>query len=174
MSTAELELLELGVITKPHGVRGELKVQLHWSESTVLAGLETVFLSQPSRPREPWRVESVRYSNKGPLLRLAGVDSRETAESLRGARLSARRADLPPLEPGEYYLIDLLGCEVRAPSGSLGRVVEVHTHATLDTLVVLDASGKRREQPLGDSWIEEVNIEDRLVVLSSEDGLIDE
>jgi len=173
MQTAEPEPLELGVITKPHGVRGELKVQLHWSESTVLSDLETVLVAR-AKGREPFVVESVRRSSKGALLKLRGVDSRDQAEAFRGARLYAERSRLPPLEDDEYYLIDLLGFEVKSPARTLGKVVDVRAHSTLDTLIVKDSEGRTFEQPLDDSWVEEVRFPERLVLLRSEDGLLEE
>jgi 16S rRNA processing protein RimM len=173
MQAAEPEPLELGVITKPHGVRGELKVQLHWSESTVLSALETVIVARAKR-RETFVVESVRRSSKGALLKLEGVDSRDAAEVFRGARLYAERSALPPLAEDEYYLIDLVGFEVKSPTRTLGRVVDVRTHSTLDTLIVEDTEGRTFEQPLDDAWVEDVRFPERLVLLRSEDGLLEE
>lgn len=174
MGRAAPEPLELGVVTKPHGVRGELKVQLHWSESTVLADLDDVLLGKPSKPLEGFHVEFVRSTAKGALLKLAGIDSRDAAERLRGAHLYAKRAQLPPLDSDEYYLVDLLGFEVRSPSRVVGRVVKVNAHPTLDTVVIEDSAGRRMEQPLNDTWVDEIRFEERVVLLSSEDGLIDE
>jgi 16S rRNA processing protein RimM len=47
-----------------------------------------------------------------PILRLAGVRTREAAEALRGEPLRVARADLPPLEEGEVWAHDLAGCVV--------------------------------------------------------------
>jgi 16S rRNA processing protein RimM len=170
--TEDSKLLELGAIVKPHGVRGELKVQLHWPQSTTLFELAEVLVTPSSGAARSFRVELARPSPKGALLRLEGVDSREAAEALRGAKLSARRADLPALQDGEYYLADLIGCEVKSPGRTLGRVVEIQTHPTLDSIVILGESGDTYQQPLNDAWVDEVRLAERLIVLVSEDGLI--
>jgi ribosomal 30S subunit maturation factor RimM len=71
-------------------------------------------------------------------------------------------------------LIDLVGFEVKSPTRTLGRVVDVRTHSTLDTLIVEDTEGRTFEQPLDDAWVEDVRFPERLVLLRSEDGLLEE
>ena len=57
---------------------------------------------------------TVRRAPKHLIVELAEVTSREAAEQLKGARVLVPRAELPALEPGEFYVEDLVGMEVRA------------------------------------------------------------
>ncbi len=165
--------LELGFVARPHGVRGELKVKLHHENGTTLFEVGKVLLGLSGADPVEHELSSVRRAGKHVLVGLVGVESRDAAESWRGARVLVDRRWLPELEPGEYYLADLVGCTVTGPSGTLGVVEAVQTHPTLDSLVIRTPDGRALEQPLIDAWLERVDTAARLVVLSSEDGLID-
>jgi 16S rRNA processing protein RimM len=167
-----LKLVELGRIVKPHGVRGEVKIRLHWAESETLTKMRSVLLVRESGALETWRVESVRGGPKGVLLKLEGIDDRDAAETLRDAAVNVERTALPELEPGEYYLCDLVGAEVVGPAGPVGRIVEVRTHPTVDTLVIETPRGGRVEQAIAEPWIEEVDPERGLVRLATTEGLM--
>jgi 16S rRNA processing protein RimM len=106
------------------------------------------------------------------LLRLDGIDTREAAESLRGCTISVDRGALPPLEPGEYYLCDLVGMRALGPSGDIGRVVEVQVHPTVDAVVIEMDDGKRVEQPLTEPWVERVDVDEGVLVLATTDGMV--
>lgn len=170
--------LEIGVILRPHGLRGEVKVKLHYAESDTLYHVEQVLLESPRGQRSQRRVAAVRATGKGLLLRLDGVDDCDGAEALRGHRLLVQRSALPPLEPGEYYLADLVGCTVHlvASDASEGRVVgvvrQVRPDPSVDTLVIEGPEGRLLEQPIGDAWVASVDVGARRIELSTEDGLI--
>jgi ribosomal 30S subunit maturation factor RimM len=83
-----------------------------------------------------------------------------------------RRDALPPLEPGEYYLVDLIGAKVVGPDGELGEVTDVVSHPTVDVIVLRLASGKSAEQALSPPWLSHVDLAARQVVLHSLDGLM--
>ena len=168
-----MTLLEIGRVIKPHGLRGELRVRLHWAESDALSRVEHVILTLPGAAPRGWAVEVVRRSPLGVLLKVAGIEDRTAAETLRGATVSLPRESLVPLEPGEYYLADLVGFSVVISDVPLGEVVEVRTHPTVDSIVIRTLAGTQVEQALAAPWLEEVDSERRLVVLSSSDGLIE-
>ena len=118
------------------------------------------------------RVQSARKVARGVLLKLAQVDSRDAAETLRDARISVARDALPALEQGEYYLVELVGARVVAPEGLLGEVVEVRVYPTVDALVVRTPDGEVVEQPLAEPWVESIDPAEGLVSLSSAEGLL--
>ena len=75
--------IELGVIVKPHGVRGEIRVHVFNPESTLLQELAEVFLiGEEGEEPSLVEVESTRPGPKALLMQLAGVGSREDAEAL--------------------------------------------------------------------------------------------
>jgi 16S rRNA processing protein RimM len=166
-----LNAIEIGRVIKPHGLGGELKVRLHWTESDALDHVEALFVRIGDVERE-LGIESVRPSPPGVLLKLEGIDDRDAAETLRDALILVPRDALPPLEPGEYYLSDLVGLEVVGPDGVVGVVVEVRTHPSVDAAVVRLPDGKLVEQPLVEPWLEAVDLKGNQLVLSSLEGLV--
>lgn len=164
--------IEIGRVIKPHGLAGEVKVRLHWEESDALDNVEAVIVRREGRADAEITIESLRGSSNGLLLKLAGHDDRDAAEELRGAALLVAREALGSLEPGEFFLCDLVGAEVLGPDGAVGRVVEVRSHPTADAIVVRLEDGRLAEQVLGEPWLESVDVENQRVVLTTLEGLI--
>lgn len=156
---------------RPHGLRGELKVRLHWEGSTTLSEVQSVEIGAGEAQRR-FVVEWVRPGPQGVLLKLSGVDDRDAADALKGAPLSVPRSALPELEPGEYYLSDLIGAEVVGPDGPVGKVVEVRSHPSVDCLAVRLPDGRVLEQPLAERWVEAVDVDAGRIVLSTTEGLV--
>ena len=164
--------MQIGVVARPHGLRGELKVHLHWGQSTALEQVASVTLAvKESEAR--YKILEARRAGRGVLLRLEGVTDRDAGEALRGARVMVERTDLPELEEGEYYLSDLLDAEVVAPGGAvLGRVVGLAQYPTVDAVVVELSGGERKEQPLMQPFIEYVDAGQGRIQLATLEGLI--
>lgn len=167
------ELLEIGAIVRPHGLRGELKFRPHFEGSRALFEVEEVQLRSPSGQLRTVPIEAVRGTAKEPILSLVGVQDRDQAEALRGYAVLVPRTQMPALEPGEYYLVDVVGCEVFLGEARVGVVSEVRPDPSVDTLVIERPDGTRVEQPLLDTWVARVDTSARRVELSSDDGLID-
>ena len=167
-----MTLVELGRVTRPHGIRGEVRVQLHWAGSDTLEQVREVTLCRGQEPMGVRRVEGARRADKAVLLRLEGIRDRDAAEALRGLAVCVPRESLPLPDEGEYYLCDLVGATVVAPSGTIGEVTEVRVHPSVDTLVIRSPEGKVFEQVIAEPWIVRVDAAGKLVELSSEDGLI--
>lgn len=124
---ANEELVLVGDIAAPHGIRGEVKMRPLMERSETLAKLPNVRLHFGDGREERRRVTSARLQGKHTLLTLAGVADREGAEALRGVQVFIRRDQLPELPPDTYYEADLLGLRVVTESdGELGAITHVH------------------------------------------------
>lgn len=167
-----MSTLEIGKIARAHGIRGELKVRPHFAGSDSLRHVPKLSLKPPCGQAREYEVMSVRGSPGEPILALSGVSSRNAADELRGHSVVVERKYLPPLEPGEYFLVDLVGCRVECSGKTLGKVVEVRPDMTVDTLVIELGAGGLAEQPVADTWIRRVDVKAGLVELENEDGLI--
>ena len=171
-SEGELGTLELGYIGKAHGLAGEMRLVLHNPHSEAPDTIDHLILKRDT-VRQEFELVSIRGSSKAYLVRLRGVESREAADSWKGATVYALRSELPELEPDEYYLSDLLGARVEGPDGFVGEVIDLVIHPTVDCIVIKEQNGRRLEQPLLDPWVESVEVQKRLVRLRSLDGLIE-
>lgn len=164
--------LEVGIIARPHGVRGELKVRMHFEESDALHQADSVVLVPEKGAPQRYEVESVRGSAKGPILALREVPTIEVANTLRNAKVWVHRESVPQLEPGEYYLVDLVGCSVVLDGAVIGEVIRVRPDPSVDTMVLKLEGGEEAEVPIVDAWVGTVEISQKRVELLSEDGLI--
>jgi 16S rRNA processing protein RimM len=163
--------IELGVVARPHGVTGEIRVHVFNPESTLLRELGEVFLIG-EEDEEPALVDivSTRRGSKVLLMRLAGVGSLEDADALRGYKLCVPREALPDLEQGEYYHADLIGLEAFEGDESIGRVVDVLDYPSAECLKI-QRPGGFLEVPMLPRWLDRVDIEEGKVHLKDLDDI---
>jgi 16S rRNA processing protein RimM len=166
-----LKHVEVGWVAKAHGLKGEVSVRLHWPQSRALAEIGYAWLCDGTEERR-LEVQSARSGGGAMLVKFAGIDDRDAADRLRGARVLVDREALPEPADGEYYLVDLLGARVEDPSGCVGEVVEVRVHASVDAVVIRTQAGELVEQPLAEPWIDVIDVAGRLVRLTTSDGLV--
>ncbi len=159
-----MERLEVGYVARPHGLRGEVRVQLHAPDSTVLLEVDSVFVGG----RE-LAVESARAANGAVLLALEGVEDRDAADALRGPKVEVPR-DAVPLEEGEYLLADLPGCAVLDSAGNeLGTVKEVL--AGPQPILVIHGGGRERLLPAVPEFVLAVDAAARRVTVDLPEDL---
>src|SRR5690348_15805164 len=88
------------------------------------------------------RVEGSRAVGRFVLMKFHGIDTREAAETLRGATIEIPSRDAVPLPPGQFYTFQVVGLEVRTPEGEvIGRVVDVLRTGSNDVYVVRAPEG---------------------------------
>jgi 16S rRNA processing protein RimM len=163
--------IELGVVARPHGVTGEIRVHVFNSESTLLRELGEVFLiGEEGEEAALVDVVSTRQGSKALLMRLAGVSSLEDADSLRGYKLCVPRDALPDLEEGEYYHADLIGLEAFEGSDPIGRVIDVIDYPSAECLKI-QRPGGFLEVPMLPQWLDRVDIERGKVHLKDLDDI---
>lgn len=114
------------------------------------------------------------------VVRFEGIDSRTAAEELVGQELMVPGSDRPPLEEGEFHVLDLVGLEVRLlPGGEvIGRVTDL-LHGGNDLLEVetpAPAQGEaaqRRLIPFVEAIVPEVNLPEGWIGITPPPGLLD-
>ncbi|MEE4120880.1 MAG: ribosome maturation factor RimM [Paracoccaceae bacterium] len=124
----------VGAIAGAFGVRGEVRLKSFCAEPESISAYGPLATEDGARRFEVTLIQPVKA---GFAARLSGVNSKEAADALRGTRLYADRAALPPPEDGEYYHADLIGLEVRDTGGHLlGTVRAIHDHGAGDLLEI--------------------------------------
>ncbi|RMH69014.1 MAG: 16S rRNA processing protein RimM [Gemmatimonadetes bacterium] len=134
------ELFLIGRITKPHGIRGEVRVFPETDFPERFYDLETVFLCHPyNAETTSLQVVSARPHGTFWILKFAGVESRNEAELLRNWTLEIPQHQLVELPEDTYYIFELIGLEVLTDTGQLlGRVTDVLQYGSSDIYVVQD------------------------------------
>ena len=178
MTAGSADLRLVGRIVKPHGIRGELVVDVR-TDSADLRFAEGAVLFITSREGEPVRpltVTAARPHTGRLLVRFEGVEGRDEAEALRGALLSAPAVDLPPIEdPDEFYDHQLEGLAVHTLAGAVvGKVREIVHGAGGDLLVVDREGGGQALVPFVRQIVPDVDVAGGRVVLDPPPGLLDD
>lgn len=160
-SRGESRRIALAAVAGAHGIRGELRLKLFTDSVENLARHKRLFIGGEERA-----LESVRAGSAGAIARVAGIDDRSAAESLRGALVEVDRAELPPLGEGEYYHADLIGLPCFDREGNaLGAVVAVENYGAGDLLDVERPGGQRSLIPFRDGI---ADLEEGRIVLDPE------
>ncbi len=116
----------MGVVGRPHGVRGLVHVQSYTAEPAALSEYGALLDDAGRHWTLAWQQAGVAQLRDAAGVPLA---DRSAAERLTNTRLYVERDRLPPPPPDEFYLSDLEGLEARDPSGAvLGRVTVVHDY----------------------------------------------
>jgi 16S rRNA processing protein RimM len=157
--------IAIGVLGRPHGVRGELTLRLFNEAGPPPEDLQAVTLVRDGR-QQARIVSAWRPCAGGLLVTIEGVSSRDEAAALTGNEVRVARAELPPLGPGEYYVADLPGCQVlREDGAAIGVVVDTFWNGGHDIMVVRGPEPESAEHliPLVPDFIREVDTALRVV-----------
>lgn len=131
-----MDYVRIGLILRPQGVQGELKVQLLSESPDRFENLEEVFLENRGAYSR-YGVKSSCIRQDSAYIMLEGVADRNIAESLRGHYLCVKREDAIALPEGRYFIFDLIGCKVEDSNGRhLGILREVLQHGSADVYVI--------------------------------------
>jgi len=165
------DLVPLARITKPHGVRGELRVFPLSGESQNLGTLKKVHVRSDSGTTRAFDVEGCRPHKNLFLIKLVGVDGFDAAKALVGRELLAQASDLAPLEEGEHYWFELVGLRVLTHDGKdIGVVENLFATGANDVLVVRQGD-RERLLPYIDEVVAEVDLDAGVLRLSDMEGL---
>jgi 16S rRNA processing protein RimM len=152
------------VFGAPQGVRGEVRIKSYTRDPKVIAGYGPLTDGRGAR----FTLESVRLLKDEMLVaRIAGVATREAAAALTGRELFARREQLPPPDPDEFYYDDLVGlAAVDRDGASLGRVVALNNYGAGDILEILpEAGGESLLLPFTKAVAVEIDFEGGRIVI---------
>jgi 16S rRNA processing protein RimM len=158
--------VEIGVVSKAHGIRGEVVAVPHDPESTVLGDLEHVWVGGVRRALVRARpVPPGAY-----LLAFEGITDRDAAAALRGALIEADRDDLE-LDEDEVLLTDLIGLRCQLADGTVwGEIVGIEAGPMQDRLVV-HHEGMERQLPVVDAFVLGIDVEAGVVTVDPPEGL---
>ena len=131
------DLLIVGEVVKPQGIKGEVKVMALTDDPRQLSERPSVLLHG-----KVVNVLSSRVDKGMVVLRLEGVEDRDAAENLRGQKLYIQRNEAEPLPEGHYYIVDLLGCTVSDDAGKeLGILNDILQNGPKDVYIVKGQKG---------------------------------
>ncbi|HEY7047081.1 MAG TPA: ribosome maturation factor RimM [Jatrophihabitantaceae bacterium] len=167
---ADDELLVVGRVGPPHGVRGAVIVQPftddpdeRFADGSVLA-----------TTADPLTVQAARWHGNRLVVQFDGVADRSAAERLRGVELLLAASDRPPLDdPDDFYDTDLVGLTASTVDGRpLGPVRDV-VHAPASDYLVVEVDGRDRLVPFVAAVVPTVDVAGGRVVIDPPEGLLE-
>ncbi len=170
MQSAEVARTAIGVVRKPHGVRGGLKVTLYNIDLDTLQNMKQLFVNMGNK-WETLTLRSCQGYDDYAILAFHEIPDRTDAETYREREIFADQSELPGLADDEYLLDDLVGClVVDEQEQPQGKVVEVLTPASHDILVVQQGDSEMMV-PLVDEWVIQVDLDAKRIQINSVEEL---
>lgn len=167
------ELVAIAKLVRPRGLRGEIVGDLLTDFPERFDNLERVLIVRPSGERAEIKIEKFWFQKKRIVLKFAGYDSIEAAETLRGGEICVAEAAAVELEADEFFDWELIGCAVETVSGvRIGAVKEIMRTGGTEILVI---AGEQKEYliPFAEAICTSVDVENKLIKIDAPEGLLD-
>ena len=173
--TPPADLEPVGRVVDSYGVDGRIKVHPFGAmDESVLLACNQWWVHPPAgapsagtaaqAARVPWQVSRARVHGAVIVARVAGLADREAALRWRGAEILVSRARFPAPAEGEYYWVDLVGCQVFDRAGAaLGRVEAVDDHGAHALLRVAPTHGASFLIPFVEAYVDRVDLAARRI-----------
>ena len=167
------DLLQVGIITSTHGVRGEVKVYPTTYDPRRFRRLKEVVLDT-GKEKMNLEIEGVKFFKQFVILKFKGLDNINDIEKYRQKSLYVTRKNAVRLQRDEYFIADLIGLKVQDEDGKeLGTVKDVIETGANDVYEVEMADGKSLLLPAIKQCILNVDVENGTMQVHVLEGLLD-
>jgi len=154
------ETLKIGLIVKPQGIKGEVKVQPLTDDINRFKNLKEVIIDDKT-----FKVLKAVIGGGTVFLSLSGISDRNTAETFRGKFLRVTRENAANLPEGRYFIVDIIGCVLNTDNGEVvGEIIDV-TSARTDIFTIKCVDGRIMRFPFLIDLVENVDIESKTVTV---------
>ena len=167
------DLLQVGIITSTHGVRGEVKVYPTTDDPRRFRRLKEVVLDT-GREKLNLEIEGVKFFKQFVILKFKGLDNINDIEKYRQKSLYVTRKNAVRLQREEYFIEELIGLRVQDEDGTeLGTVKDVIETGANDVYEVEMADGRSLLLPAIKQCILNVDVENGMMQVHVLEGLLD-
>ena len=166
------QLLQVGVMSSTHGVRGEVKVFPTTDDVKRFKKLKKVILDT-GKEQLPLEIEGVKFFKQFVILKFRGIDNINDIEKYKGKSLLVDREHAVKLKKDEYFIADMIGMDVFTEEGELfGALKDVMETGANDVYIIEMTDGKEVLVPAIKQCILDVDIENRKMVIHLLEGLV--
>jgi 16S rRNA processing protein RimM len=164
--------LAVGLLRRPHGLRGDLLMEVYTDFPDRLRVGTKIFVGEKYLPLI---IARKRGHNDGLLLGFSGIDTPEEAGKYRNLVAYVPTADRPPLPDGEYYYHEILGLKVLDDANRvLGELTDILETGANDVFVVKTADGHEILIPAIEDVIRKIDMENKTILVHLLPGLVDD
>ncbi|MBO4515283.1 MAG: 16S rRNA processing protein RimM [Lachnospiraceae bacterium] len=165
---------QVGVITSPHGVAGEVNVFPTTDDPKRFRRLKEVILVQ-GKTEKVTEIESVKFFKQMVIIKLKGFDDRDSVEKLRQCSLYVPREKAVRLQKDEYFIADLIGLKVLDDDkdrAEIGVIEDVMATGANDVYVIKMHDGRELLLPAIKQCVLQVSPEEGYLLVHVLDGLL--
>ncbi len=155
-----VEYFEIGLISNTHGLKGEVKVRPFTKSAKRYEEIKKILIDFNGTLKE-YEIEAVRYQKDVVLLKLKTIETLEDAERLKGRYIKIPRDAASKENEDEFFIADLIGCEVYETESLIGILDDVFTAGDSDVYVVKRKGKKDLLLPAISSVIKNVDVVNR-------------
>jgi 16S rRNA processing protein RimM len=174
VTTAHTDLVTIGKIERPFGVRGEFKVRSLSDVPGRLDQLKQVQVLQPTGQMVDRTVTRVRRAGSIYIMALEGVTTPEEAGMLRGGLIQVPRSPAATLSADVYFECDLIGMTVENERGEEVGVLETILEIPDNHLFVVRKGTEEVLIPAAKSFVNSVDLTRRRMMVSGIEGLVED
>ena len=168
------ELLQVGIITSTHGVRGEVKVYPTTDDVKRFKKLKDIILDT-GKEKMPLEIEGVKFFKQMVILKFKGLDNMNDVEKFRQKSLYVTRANAVRLRKDEYFIADLIGIKVYDEEDKeLGVLEDVMVTGANDVYVIKMTDGRELLLPAIKQCILEVDVPEGRMKVHVLEGLLED
>ncbi len=165
------DLLQVGVITGTHGLKGEVKVYPTTDDKARFMDLTDVILIS-GKEEIPLKVEYCKLFKQFVFVKFEGLDDINQVEKYKRCPIMVTRENAVPLEEDEYFIADLIGMTIVDDSGiTLGTLENVIETGANDVYEVQLPDGGHILLPAIKDCILDVDMEERIILVHLMKGL---
>ena len=165
-------LLQVGIISSMHGIRGEVKVFPTTDDANRFKELKDVLLD-PGMEHIPLRIEDIKFFKQFVIIKFFGFDNINEIEKYKGKSIFVTRENAVCLKADEYYIADLIGMHVIDETGiEIGILNDVMETGANDVYVINMVDQKELLLPAIKQCILDVDIEKMIMKVHVLEGLL--
>lgn len=154
------ELFRIGVITEPHGIKGEMKVYPTTDDPARVKKIKEIYLDT-GKEIIPLHPENSRLQKNLLILKVAEYNDRNDVEGLRKKELFVTRENTVKLQKDEYLISDLIGLKAIDEDGNtVGEITDVLQTGANDVYEITRTDGSELLLPAIKQCVLQVNIEE--------------
>lgn len=165
-----MDKLKIGKILGTHALKGELKIHSNsdFDDQRFVVGHKLLIENQ----KEEFIIKTVRFHKGNYLVSFEGLQNINLVEKYIGLNVYGYKKDIK-LEEDEFFYGDLIGCTVEENNKKIGEVISVFNNGAHDILSI-QTDTKTFSIPYVDAFIDETNIEDKIIKVNLIKGFLDE
>ena len=164
-------IVHIGTFGQPQGLKGEIKIIMFISSFESFKNLRQ-YLKEDGETE--WNFIKFRHIGNKLIAMLEDCQDRDAALALKGKKIYSPRKSFPKTNNNEYYVIDLIGCEVKDINNkNIGFVVNIQNFGAGDLMEIKNNIEKKFHIPMNDGNIVSVNIRKKMIIVDPMLGILE-